>query len=921
MFNLFFSIYRPDKAPRQFIPMPLFACFLCMVIGMILFFSFAGRSVLAKSELGEMRQSILTLAQSGQVAAAKKKAEDYRLAVGKKFGKRHTQYADALQMIATVTMIGGDMVGASTGFRRALQLAEDIGADAKFIARSRQLLGGALIASGRREEGLKLFAAPKAIKPVSGEIMTDQELYAATQRLTQLKLNDPKQFPEGEAIMKKMILWSRSKLGANAEQTLSMSLSLAALYETHDQCAKGEPLLREILDAESNENLSLQPLVVISTRETLARCLINNRKYKEATKLYEQSLQRLAGVFGKDHMLTSSALLGLSMTLMASGQAERALIYSRRYMELEIRRMRIGGVARLEAGPAREVTRGAFETFIRTAWNANAQSAGNKAQLMRDAFIAAQWLGRTRSGEALGQLGIRLASGSDELARIVRNVQNQRERWRQLEAGLMLKLGASKRGEGLQALRVSMEELEAKTAADQKQLFSQFPSYARLAEFRPVSIEEVQDQLGADEALIVLFDTKTWKSWRGETFIWVITGNNSRWVRCDPGTKDLSDKVTLLRRALDPARNVRSGKDRRGVLQLAANSEFDLSVAYDLYEKLLAPVENLLADKQHLMVVATGPLTALPFHLLVTQKPDDSLSGTQKYQAGDWLIRRHAITYLPSVASLKVIRATASGSTIARKSFVGFADPVFSRKMVKSSDSIVTSDQHKTNSLASYFHGALADPQALARLAPLPGTRRELKSIATTLKVPRAAIRLGDNATEAVVKKMSTSGVLDDYRIVYFATHGLVSGDLEKLAEPALALSAPLKPTREDDGLLTASEITTLKLNADWVVMSACNTAAADKPGADALSGLARAFFYAGAKSLLVSHWPVDDRAAVKLMTHTFQTLDASQKTGKPIGKSEALRQAMLAMIKRGGQDANPASWAPFVVVGEGGAR
>jgi hypothetical protein len=87
-----------------------------------------------------------------------------------------------------------------------------------------------------------------------------------------------------------------------------------------------------------------------------------------------------------------------------------------------------------------------------------------------------------------------------------------------------------------------------------------------------------------------------------------------------------------------------------------------------------------------------------------------------------------------------------------------------------------------------------------------------------------------------------------DYRVVYCATHSLVARDVAGLAEPSLALTLPKQPTEPDDGLLTASEVAQLKLDADWVVLSTCNTAAADKPKAEALSGLARAFFYAGAR-------------------------------------------------------------------------
>src|SRR4029078_931012 len=129
-------------------------------------------------------------------------------------------------------------------------------------------------------------------------------------------------------------------------------------------------------------------------------------------------------------------------------------------------------------------------------------------------------------------------------------------------------------------------------------------------------------------------------------------------------------------------------------------------------------------------------------------------------------------------------------------------------------------------------------------------TRQELETVAKKLGVPASEIHLGKDASETAVKHTK----LDDYRIVYFATHGLVAGDIKTLAEPALALSLPSSESDEDDGLLTASEVAQLKLNSDWVVLSACNTAAGDKPGAEALSGLARALFYVGGGALSVFH-------------------------------------------------------------------
>src|SRR5262249_37657391 len=123
--------------------------------------------------------------------------------------------------------------------------------------------------------------------------------------------------------------------------------------------------------------------------------------------------------------------------------------------------------------------------------------------------------------------------------------------------------------------------------------------------------------------------------------------------------------------------------------------------------------------------------------------------------------------------------------------------------------------------------------------------------------------------------------------------------------------------TPEDDGYLSASEIASLKLDADWVILSACNTAAGGTESAEALSGLSRAFFYAGARALLVSHWAVNSDATVKLITNTLSTM-AGDKT---VGRSEALRRAMVALIEQGDPyAAHPSYWAPFVVVGEGAA-
>jgi CHAT domain-containing protein len=209
----------------------------------------------------------------------------------------------------------------------------------------------------------------------------------------------------------------------------------------------------------------------------------------------------------------------------------------------------------------------------------------------------------------------------------------------------------------------------------------------------------------------------------------------------------------------------------------------------------------------------------------------------------------------------------------------------------------------------------LADLALIRQQIPLPETADELCAVARDINADATEMRLGARATEREMKAMSESGALAQYRVVHFATHGAMAGELSGATEPGLILTPPDTASAVDDGYLSASEIAGLKLDADWVILSACNTAAGNAADAEPLSGLARAFIHAQARALLVSHWAVESNATVKLITSAMREMAADAKTGR----AEALRRAMLALIDGGAEhEAHPAFWAPFIVVGEG---
>jgi CHAT domain-containing protein len=288
------------------------------------------------------------------------------------------------------------------------------------------------------------------------------------------------------------------------------------------------------------------------------------------------------------------------------------------------------------------------------------------------------------------------------------------------------------------------------------------------------------------------------------------------------------------------------------------------------------------------------------------------------YRQAPWLIRQAAVTQLPSASTLISLRRTPAARP-GRREFIGFGDPLFSKSMAQAANQ-VASTLSGTRSLGPIRRTGISRASSsatLAQLTRLEDTAEEINSIAAAVRAnPATDVFLGKAASE----KNVFSGQLDNRRIVVFATHGLLPGDLNGLTQPALALSAPeVTGNAGEDGLLTVQEVLGLKLNADWVVLSACNTAAGEGSGSEAVSGLGKAFFFAGARTLLVSNWPVETISARLLTTRLFE----HQAANPAATRAESLRATLLELIDRTEAPdfsyAHPMFWAPFSLVGDGG--
>jgi CHAT domain-containing protein len=471
----------------------------------------------------------------------------------------------------------------------------------------------------------------------------------------------------------------------------------------------------------------------------------------------------------------------------------------------------------------------------------------------------------------------------------------------------------------LKSVGTSIDRLRIEQQNAREEIAKRFPLFAELINPKPPTVEQVGAAMKRGETFLSFYFG------RSKSFVWAIPKDGTpTFTEIGVTRAQIEEKITKLRGSLDP----------QGPM-ISDIPPFDLGLSHELYALLLEQIEPTWKSSRSLIVATNGTLALMPLSLLPTEPVAPENDGDllfSSYRAVPWLARTHAVSMVPSAAAFTTVRRLPPGKP-ERDELIAFGDPLFSAEQAAESGKIeakteiaAAGDSKRglplTRRASAQLNGI--DSAELALLPRLPDTAEELRSMAEALHAdPSKALHLGKDANEGAVKTVDLTG----FKVVAFATHGLVPGELNGLTQPALALSAPAISGGKGDGLLTMEEILSLRLDADWVVLSACNTGAGLEAGMEAASGLGRAFFYAGTRAILVTNWSVHSQSARELVGDLFKRQTQDSK----LSRGEALREAMMSLVDGAGYVgasgkmefayAHPLFWAPYSIIGDGGVR
>jgi CHAT domain-containing protein/tetratricopeptide (TPR) repeat protein len=852
-----------------------------------------------QSEWQKLTQETKSLYRQGHYAEGIASAKQALHVAENIFGADHPDVAESLNNLAVLYREQGQYAQAEPLYKRSLAIREKtLGAEHPDVAESINNLAVLYSAQSQYAQAEPLYKRSLAIwEKVLG---ADHPDVAASLNNLAVLYKTQGQYAQAEPLYKRSLaIWEKA-LGADHPDVAISLNNLALLYRTQGQYAQAEPLYKRSLAIWEKALGADHPDVAVSLNN-LAVLYHGQGQYARAEPLYKRSLAIREKALGPDHPEVAENLNNLAVLYNDQDHYVQALSMVRRASSIYRQRIVAGGTG---DAAVREASHNRFGFFLHLSLLSGNPGKEADDKVTDEAFQVVQLVQASGTASAIAKMAARFASGDDALAGLVKRKHDASDRHAKGEAKLVAaasKPPQERKAAAEQGLRdviaLAGKEIETIDA----ELSRRFPEYQELTRPEPVPVDQIRALLKPGEAMLAY-------ALGDRSFLWVVKPDGAHFIPLQVDVEDVAAKVASVRAEMEFDGN-------------AHLKRVSVALLHDLYRRIFAPAVTHLTGVRHIMVVPAGPLQSLPFGMLVAAPPPEIRSNAD-YRQVDWLARHLAFSVLPAVSSIQAFRQFAKPGS-AREPFAGFGDPLIGGgggatrgKRARLDVAAVFRNQAvKTNAASGPPTTEIADVEAIRNAPRLSETADELRAMGKVLKARPDSIWLQEGATETRIKRLD----LSKYRTIAFATHGVMAGEIEGVGESGLILTPPTQGSLEDDGYLSAGEIARLKLNADWVVLSACNTAAADgTPGAEGLSGLAKAFFYAGARSLLVSHWPVASEATVPLTTGMLKEYEANPGQGK----AEAHRKAMMALMAMPNHPeyAHPLFWAPFVVVGEGGA-
>lgn len=651
--------------------------------------------------------------------------------------------------------------------------------------------------------------------------------------------------------------------------------------------------------------------------------LYRHKDPKFARGMLVSALEIRKQIFGDDHPEVAGTYESIARFLIDTGNwiaaqpyaLQAAEIYSKRAL---INRMRTPGYQRKEIKDAKS----AFQLAIVTIAKA---CKGDDCAIK--ALKYAQWASQTDADLAFGQMSSRLGLMSTWVGEKIRKYQDLQSQRQMLEYNFSANLQHNTTDSDILNLAAVDRELRN----IEKEIEDSDPTFSNLYASKPMPADRISQLLWDSEA--VIYTSFIDDDELGQRLhVWCIHNKEVRWLSVDISGSELLSAIKAIRCSVDP----HLANDVCEAYPEARFPRFPVISAEKLYRDIIGPFERELKNKR-IIYVPSGPLTNIPPTLFLSGKSAEA----EPYSSLPWLIKSHVVTVLPSLASLGALRKIGpNGHPISinldakerREIYLAFANPLL--KGTSSTDARVAEDRqtcssstlieelgvNQSNSSKSQEKISFRGPknfEAVEALPPLPDTALEVCDVGRRFNSTKN-IYLGRRASLEVLAELENSRKLTNYKIVHFATHALLPGEVLSLTghdtEPAIVLTPNTTSNGKDNGLLLSSQIAQLHLRADIIILSACNTAGAQTLDGETLSGIARAFIYAGGRSVMVSHWPVDSFGSMFFVTNLFDK--NSPLSGSDVAAS--FQRAALSFFKRDDPMAgHPRYWAPFSLIGD----